>query len=134
MSARYACLCVYVRVFMCMCLYVCVYRCVYVHVCVCMCVCVYVCVYISVHVRVFVCVCVSVCEDKQRGLAQVEGTRCWTYSALRYFYFSKLFCVLLVTFCERNGVAELEDSNFNVTSVCDDKVVLCTCRPFFCAR
>ena len=44
---------------------------------------------------------------------------------------SKLFCVLLVTFCERNGVAELEDSNFNVTSVCDDKVVLCTCRPLF---
>ena len=48
---------------------------------------------------------------------------------------SKLFCVLLVTFCEKNGLAEVEDNPSNISPVCDDialNTVLCICSQFFC--
>ena len=48
---------------------------------------------------------------------------------------SKLFCVLLVTFCEKNGLAEVEDNPSNISPVCDDialNAVLCICSQFFC--
>ena len=43
--------------------------------------------------------------------------------------------VLLITFSEGNGRAEVEENISNGTFVCDDdahKVILCTRSPFFC--
>ena len=47
---------------------------------------------------------------------------------------SKLFFVLIVTFCEGNGLTEVEENDSNDTLVCDDdahKVVVCSHGFFF---
>ena len=47
---------------------------------------------------------------------------------------SKLFFVLLVTFCEGNGIAEFEENDSNDTLACDDdahKVIVCSHSYFF---
>ena len=47
---------------------------------------------------------------------------------------SKLSSIPIVTFCEKNGLADVEENDSNDTTVCDDhdhKAVLCTYGYFY---